>query len=174
MSRQALPGNRTTQDAGTRRIYLRDGSWIDVALRCTNPDWKRQKQKPNYVCDFRDLADAAGQRLRCDWCGGEPGQEGMASGGLVRFYRITDQPKGIWDSAVAACPKCVFGGWRKDRQRLEWSDSIPGVPNLSDHQWTLLDVWHRAGDGYCEAATRLVSGAERDQLLEFLNAGGEG
>ena len=156
---------------GILRVYLRDGSCVEVPLQSVEPVDK--KRDPKVACDFSGLADEFGNKLHCDWCRGEAGNKGMISGGFVRFFRIIDKPKGIWDSAVGACPKCVFGGWRKARQKVEWSDSIPGVPNLSDNQWDLLDVWRRPGDGYREAVERLSTGS-RDAILESLNAGGEG
>jgi hypothetical protein len=148
---------------GTRRLHLRDGSAVEVPLRAVKP---AEKGDPKTVCDFSQMADDFGNKLECDWCGGRAGDRGMIEGGLVTFYQIgTD---GSWRSTAGACPRCVFGAFRRHRQKIGWSDSLSGVPALSDQEWALLHLWHQKGDGYAEAAGRIPETIDARRLLEVL------
>lgn len=146
------------QDAVT--LKLRSGGLITLPRIEIGSD----SDGPIIITDFSTIDP-------CERCDTTPNPDGSipSAGGILRVYAIH---RGIWTAYAGACD-CVFGSWRAVPHKytmggtravtpaMRYVDDLPGIPpGLSTSDWTLLNLYKQAGDGYHQAAER-VPGASR-------------
>ena len=134
-------------EAGGLNVTMADGTARELPLR-----WINDREKTGDFTGF----------MRCDRCDTWTDEDGHMHGqyGLL-ICDVIEPDSGVWRSQAYAC-SCVYGALQHREQQIGGfhKPTVPfadkaALPRLTQKHWTLLRIYHKAGDTYAQAFERI-------------------